>query len=91
MEIVPLILAALAFIPALMIAALLFFRVERLGCGQRIGLGLIASALMLSHPAFPIAFRVLLFTGLTVYLWSCYGPAFWRKLDEALDEVLTFG
>lgn len=90
MSIVSLALFVLACIPAVMIATLLFFRVERLGCLQRIGLGLIASALLLSHPGFPIAFRVLLFCGLTIHLWACFGPAVWRRLDQALDEALTF-
>lgn len=74
--------------PAVMIGALLFCHVERLPRPQRIGLALIGAGLLLSHPAFPIAFRMLLFGGLTVYLWAAYGPALWRRLAAELDDAL---
>ncbi|MCZ8194999.1 hypothetical protein [Brevundimonas sp.] len=64
MDIPATLLFAMAIAVALMIAGILFFGAERLACAQRLGLGLIAAALFLSHPAFPIAFRVLLFLGL---------------------------
>lgn len=70
-----------ACIPAGMIATLLFLKAERLNCGQRIGLGMIGAALLLSNPAFQVAFRLVLFGGLGVYLWACYGDAIRRKLD----------
>lgn len=78
-----------ACVPAAVIALLLFWQVERLPLAHRLGLGLIGSALLLSHPAFPIAFRVLLFSGLGVFLWGVYGPAIWRRVAGELDEVLA--